>query len=794
MSKRHLSNGNNNDKNNIKKPRNDSNNGHYHQPLLGAQNRLQFENNLNQNNSKPSTSHQIPISRHQLPQPLSIQDLYDDNESDDEYLILASQKVEEEFSKQISASSTQRINIPNINNDKPIRIEHSTHNNFIVDSPSLLSQKENITAQQVKVKENEIKALNKHLSIVKRNFEDLKVEMNDMTQKVNTAKGEASNLRREKKILEDKIKTLQLKQYPSPILQQTIRDLETQLEFAKVQTTNKKASFTIPGSLNNTLSRNTSGEFKKIKNCFTINLPKQSLSKSLKTSKSIYEQEKFQCDPAKILNDCEILELVINMQLTFAKIQKETSTRIDISTSLINELITITSTVISSFFNYVNYLESEEDQEITFDACPKFSAIYSSAIPLFREKLTKFDSLSNALHNDEGFLSLYQADNLFKEEICSDYRRLLSIISVIARFSREFSEFLLTEKNVYHDAEGSVKCQNFVSILVDILEFKVAESNNVYDYYGIVMTASSLLSNLGFHYQHFNDSKGLNEILLRFFRVILSCRCDNAIVMKNLSEFLVNATKNFHRSDLIKNFCVDFPSCNVIKNEALKCCQYPEAACTFQLFFMYLLTAFKFTEELNNFELNLVAETTLNLNRITLNILQRESGIKFFNSENINKKDICSCLSMLLRSLLVLNYLTYTNSYKFSSFEKGNSVLLVKAEISRSFVIIVADLFKLFEDGEYPIDRLALANNLNHFCYLMKTESICSNKQKNLNCHEAYKWQSLHSNALVIVHFDPVIANDYENLMEVVDSESKLESLEIYNDLMKQEIKDNSPL
>lgn len=516
------------------------------------------------------------------------------------------------------------------------------------------SQKENVSSQQAILRqENKIRALENQL----KNAESAKA---DLQEKLTAKDGEASNLRRDKKVLEEKIKALKLqslkvadKEDPErKLLLQKIEKMKADRQFQMNDISFRRNEMTmiettIPASklpfFSNFPTHSTTG---KPEVCLKVFEIETSLRKSLKGDVLGSLEASI-----KICSEETQLQLakVMTMLFAFGKIEH----------SVIDSLFKDASSTVDHIFKYIEHLELMNEEEITFESNPALTACTYISRPFFRKKFTFFDPLLNRLDKDEGFYTTFMADKFFPEELCSKPRVIIACYASIARYSLQFSENLLLS---YITKDQS---QTFVTTLCNLLNSYVIDSKNVFNYHGFAIASASLLSSLGLHYCEYDKSKlqVVSQNLTKLFRLLLECRCDNPLMMEHLTQFLVHVTKDPENTEVARQLCVNYPSGKIETSKTYKYCQYHTEACSFQLFLMYLLTAFKFKRELNQLEIELLLKTTLKLNQIVSNIQEMKPGtLRFLDrTETDVTSKICSCHSNLIYAVLTLSHLALSN-------------------------------------------------------------------------------------------------------------------------------------
>lgn len=513
------------------------------------------------------------------------------------------------------------------------------------------SQKENIPSQQALInKENKIRALEIQLRKAKQAISDL--EESHVIKN-----GEASNLRRDKKALEDTITTMR-----HQIFQSDAEQIKDDPEINRLREEVGKLTDQI-FQMHRTSVAKLGKQKTKSKVPFFTNFLAQATSVKLKVSPKTFMSDAFsgQVDSSKLAL-CEEAAMnvdVVETQLNLAQVCAKLLAGGHIDKTAVDELFEKATLTIRNISDYIKYLECKKDEDIVFHSDLASTVYFFISIPCLREKLTSFDPLLNSLNKDDGFLTVFQAEKFYPEEMCSKPRRIIACYSTIARFSRLFSEKLL-QTDVIDDGRTN---WNFVSVLNDSLMFKVTQSENVFDYFGFAIASANLLSSLGSHYSNYlSNHRIIHERLANLFRALLECQCDSPLMMDPLSDFLLHVTKDPEKTELAQRICTNY-SRKIISSENYKFFEYPPEACSFQLFLMHLLTAFKFKSEPNQFELELLMRTTLNLNKIASNILEMKVGsVGFLQTKKRDApSDLCGCFSTLIYAVLTLNHLALAN-------------------------------------------------------------------------------------------------------------------------------------
>ena len=634
-----------------------------------------------------------------FPPPKSRQSIIDKddflNDDDDEILLIASQQAEEhertmnqkrqQMSEEISyhtfkskPQSTQlnvhcsqiqtTKDLKTVVTEKTVYVDLTQNSQACFAQPSQTesnrnvastgsSQKENISAQQMLTKQaNKIKALEIQLN-------NLRTVKADLEEKVLMKEGETSNLRRDKNVLEDQVRSLKLQKLKEV---DAVKDdpEKTRLRKENEKLRAEKNIQTMNSSFCHENGKKSEEKWPISRTLYFFNVPLKVQSQVSLNAKKLLDvaEDIFPISDvtSSAVRDFEASTNVVKVQLFFSKLHSHLESGGSIEDINLWRLFKSSAMMILRISNYIEYLEAEKEHEITFDTDPAYTACTLVSIPFYRQKLTNFNFLLNTLNKNEGFLSINQAEKMFPDEVCSKPRRIIACYATIARCSKKFSEMLLLENVMSNVAEGF---RTVVSVLIDTLELGVAESNNIYDFSGFVMSCAALLNSLGHHYSSYKQNNAIDDILERFLRALLDCRCDNPFMLLQVSEFLVQVTRQPKKNQLALRLCSNYPSSRIDVSKLHKCCCYPHDACIFQLFTMYLMTTFKINAQLNRLEISLLLEICLNLNRITSQIQDMSSNtFRFLNREEMmTSSQCCSCFSSLTNTIITLNHTAQEN-------------------------------------------------------------------------------------------------------------------------------------
>lgn len=572
---------------------------------------------------------------------------------DDDVLMMVSQCAEEEDRRRQLETTVTEFNPPSSGTSTqfPVYIDKRKELPQIKESElSQNSQKENFAASQrdLMKKHNDMKEL---LARIDR----LTTTNKELRENLLLKEGEAKNLRLSKKAAEDKLTKMRHEKLESAnlsridpekdALRREVAKLKTERDFSKLDDFKQKISSTLQQPP--VVIREVSSPLSNTKFFTNFSMNSQSMPEVLPM---MFEAEESLPVPPESLKDSlerDSTEDVVKSQLKLAQIHTRIIAGGKFSDALIDEIFTDAVFMIFRIDNFIKYLEIEEESLYTFDSHPALSAAAAISIPELREKLTKVNLSNETIFGCGGKISIFQAEKFFPEELCAKPRRIIAFYASLAKNSRKFSEKLLID-NVVDDENH----RTFVSVLTDTLLSRVSQSKNVYDYYGLTMAVGSLLSSLGSHYSKYSNNQIIDIALVKLLRAVLHCRCDNPILMVHVAQFVADTSLE---PSIISQLCVNFPTSEITEiSRTYRHFKYPHGACTFQLFLSYLLTTFKSKNNLNSFELELLMETLLNLNKIKSNVQEVSLGIvKFLNCSQAN---MCGCLQQLTNTTLTLNY------------------------------------------------------------------------------------------------------------------------------------------
>lgn len=517
--------------------------------------------------------------------------------------------------------------------------------------PSGSSEKENGQSTQVfREQVNQISSLKAQLAQQNNRAADLQ-------DKLLEREGESANLRRDKKLLEEQIRALKsLRLNESQVVKEDPEKEKLREQIRKLKAEQSMQNF------NMSALRFGSSPYEEIvSNTRYFTSIQHRHSPSIELAPKMLDLEVLslsKTESLKVRRDREMSTDVVSLQARLAKVNMILLAGGRVDGPTVEILFSEASFIITRIADYIEYLEGDQVKEIIFDTNPAETAWQDISYPYKRGKIADFDRLANKLNRYDGFVSLFQVEPLHPNEICHKPRRIIAFYATIAQHSRKFSEKLLSAELSGDDNQK----RTFVSILMDTLENFVSESDDVFDYFGLAMASSSLLVSIASHYNGFECDDCVDETLSRFFRILLELRCDDPIMMRSLSAFLVHVST---KSAIMGRLCTNFKTPELVVSCLFKYCLYPPEACTFHLFTSYLMTAFKIGDELNQLEVDLLLETTMNLNRIASNIQKLEAGaLNFLNRQTgTSTSDICGCLSKLINAIIWLNHLALSNRH-----------------------------------------------------------------------------------------------------------------------------------
>lgn len=638
-------------------------------------------------------------------------DVFDDD--DDEVLLIASQRADENerqmnqrrqmmseelnmtyggFAVNAAGSSTQHMTPENcrnagtngfkpdekfvyITNSSPAAAQQQQPAPPVRSESTGSSQKENLSAQQIQLKK--IKALEIQLT-------NLRTRKSDLEEKLLMKDGETSNLRRDKKALEDQVRMLRMqKLQEADISRDDVEKIQLRKEVANLKA---KINF---NNMNTTFSRDivqVQPEITSLVPHFT-NIPMKSLMEPLVThGQTFYHDEtsiKTGVEPLKVRMEREASLNVVQSQLSLAEVNLIVGNGKTMEETHLNSIFEESSEAIFRVCRYIEYLAAGHEREVKHNMDPALNAYQFLNIPFAREKLTRIEAVYNFFDDRDGCETIYQEQKMFREEICAKPRRVLACIAALTKRLGKFSEKLLLEK-VFDEGEDGYR--TIVSLLVDTVSSKIARSDLVHDFFGFTLACSTLLAGLGRHYGSYPSSGIIDTVLARFLRVALECQCDSPAVMLQLSEFLVQVTKDKSKNGVAQLLCRDFPNKFIENSRRFKSCGYSDEACTLQLFLMYLLTSFGDNKPLNRLELKLLFRITMNLNRVASNIqdMTVDTMRCFIRNDDAEATECCDCAAMLRNALVTLNYLVQRHRDAFQAFPPFEDGLLDENNASPS--------------------------------------------------------------------------------------------------------------
>lgn len=511
------------------------------------------------------------------------------------------------------------------------------------------SQKENFSSSYLYIskQQDQIKELNLKLN-------ENSVKLKETMEKNLMKDGEAKNLRLSIKTLENQVKKMKLEKLEAAntskidpekeALRREVEALKAQKEFNQINTFPRLNSSVSEPKAAKVLS---SVQFHTNTSAIPSVLPQMSTT--------MFEPEETRptaFEPRKAAIDREMTNYVVKIQLKLAETYARIVSGHNFSDEAVEDIFSDCADMIFRIGDFIEYLETDETSPFAIDNNPALTAAVMLSLTI-RPKMTKIDLVRDALMKNGGRWSIFQAKKMFPEEICSKPRRIIAFYAVLAKHSQKFSEKLLTD-NISKENNH----RTFVSVLVDILLTHVSQSDDFYDYCGLVIAVGGLLSSLGAHYGKYTNNSIIDIALEQLLHAVLMCRCDNPLLMVEVAKFMADISSHAEKTGVISKLCVNFPMSEIREiSRSFRHFEFPSDACLLHLFFSYLLTTFKYN--LNVFEMELLMETLLNLNRLTSNIMELPiSTVKFMSQSLVAlSASSCGCLQQLTNATVSLNYL-----------------------------------------------------------------------------------------------------------------------------------------
>lgn len=519
------------------------------------------------------------------------------------------------------------------------------------------SQKENVSSTQKTVaqKQNQIKELQAKMA-------EMMTKNNELKEKLLAKEGEAKNLRLGKKSVEDQLQKCRNERLKQPIvkaidpekeaMRREIAKLKDERSFSKIEVFHgRNTSIMEPIAPQAKLPVSKVPFFSKLS---VKPLPKPEMSLTMFGANPTIEP---QPETTKETRERESYEDVVRMQLNLAQLHALVASGGHFSDAVIDDTFKEATFMILRIVEYIEYLELDDLSQYIFETNRAFVLAARISKPNFRENLTRFDAVGDALIKDGGKVSVLQPGKLFAEELCAKPRRIIAFYASLAKHSRKFAEKLLTDNIM--DGVDEEHHRTFISLLTDTLMSRVSQSRDVYDYQGFVIAVGSLLASLSSHYGNYASNGIIDIALMELFRAVLECRCDNMLLMVHMSQFLADVSKCRNNTGVLRNLCVNYARSNIVEFSLLyRYFDLPPEACRFQLFLHYLLTSFNTRVTFNSREIELLMSTLLNLNQFTSNIQEISLRVfKFLNHQPHGDRDVCECLQMLTNSTVMLNHL-----------------------------------------------------------------------------------------------------------------------------------------
>ena len=584
---------------------------------------------------------------------------FDDDE--DDVLLLASQSAEEQdrlnrhnvsyggFALHVP-TSTQYPSISAQSHNAEVKTGCTEKIKNVIDlTTERDSQKENFGSSNsiILKQQQQIKDL-----YVKLNETSLKLQQS--SDKILEKDGETKNLRRSNKMLENQLKKMKIEKLEAAntskidpekeALRREVEALKAQKEFDQINTFPRLNSSISEAKAAKILS---TVQFHTNTSIIPAVLPQMSTT--------MFEPEEIRpsaFEPRKAAINREMTNFVVTIQLKLAENYARIVSGHNFSDEAVDDVFTDAADMIFYIGDFIEYLETDETSPFAIDNNPALTAAVMLSLTI-RPKLTKIDRVRNGLTKNAGRLSIFQAKKMFPEEICSKPRRIIAFYAALAKNSQKFSEKLLTD-NIAEENNH----QTFISVLIDILLNHVSQSEDFYDYCGFTIAVGSLLSSLGSHYGKYTNNGIIDIALEQLLHAVLLCRCDNALLMVEVTKFMADISSHPEKTEVISKLCVNYPISEIREiSRTYRHFEFPSDACVLYLLFSYLLTSFKFS--LNVFEMELLMETLLNLNRLSSNIMEFPiNTVKFVSQSLLAISEIsCGCLQQLTNATVSLNCL-----------------------------------------------------------------------------------------------------------------------------------------
>lgn len=299
--------------------------------------------------------------------------------------------------------------------------------------------------------------------------------------------------------------------------------------------------------------------------------------------------------------------------------------------------------------------------------------------------------------------------------------KLIGMMAVLALQSATLSK-MIASTDVSSFYMNSNTCSNsftpvtLLDLFVNAINEFVLPLRKYIKYTGVIYGFATLACNISKFYTKFDDYSVIDVTLAKFFNTILRVAPANGEILLKLTEFAINLGQCNDPNRLFTKLCKNHPSKNNAVSKIYNILALKLCGCEFQILFMLIIHAFPDHETLPEHRVDLLLKLSEHLNDLTLKIYLRQSDLLFLrNADKLgSQKSSCSCLEMLMSSLIALHSVLFDNLYV--NFEKNKwriknaiqkcfssmSVLLAKAKKSSNF----HDLQFLLNKLEYLYIRM----------------------------------------------------------------------------------------
>ncbi|XP_055640060.1 ATR-interacting protein mus304 isoform X2 [Toxorhynchites rutilus septentrionalis] len=280
----------------------------------------------------------------------------------------------------------------------------------------------------------------------------------------------------------------------------------------------------------------------------------------------------------------------------------------------------------------------------------------------------------------EGDVNIYQREPISYNEKAIIQRRFLAALGLLCRYLPSLAVRLMRRQ------DGDDSC---VTILSKALN-KVSYSNDLYDHFGMIAAAASLLCGLSYHVCQLEE-RGTQ--MVGFLRSIIYCRPDCALTLTHVSEALYRISSAEQSMELINHLCWrSKPEC-FTKSSAFKMIQFTKDSCILQIYGMLLETSVPQNRSLSEPEIVHLVANTRNTIYFLRNAMARPVRWlrQFFQrSENSSRLVSCQCHIRITNAFVVLFHkllYCWTRSPLQIEF---NTML----QITQNGVLLLFDLFQ----------------------------------------------------------------------------------------------------